>query len=221
MDLPFNTHDFLNVFRAYNTAIWPAQVAAYLIGLVTVGHVIWKTGSSGRLVGIVLALFWLWNGAVYHLIFFSTINAAAIFFGSAFIVQGCLFLIAATGRRRLDVRMGSDAYGITGAVLIAYALAVYPVLGTVLGHGYPYAPVFGVAPCPTTIFTFGLLLWARGRIPAWLLVIPLLWSLVGATAALSLGIREDAGLLVAGLLGTSMILYRSRSAPRRRRAAVM
>jgi hypothetical protein len=71
--------------------------------------------------------------------------------------------------------------------------------------------MFGVAPCPTTIFTFGLLLWTRGRVPGWLLAVPTLWALIGFTAALTLGILEDTGLLVAGLLGTGLLLYRNRT----------
>jgi len=41
---------------------------------------------------------------------------------------------------------------------------------------------------------------------------PLLWSLIGFGAALSLGIREDFGLLVAGALGTVLLIWRDRRA---------
>jgi hypothetical protein len=40
------------------------------------------------------------------------------------------------------------------------------------------------------------------------LVIPLLWALVGSTAAFTLGVVEDYGLLVAGLLGFLLLLFR-------------
>lgn len=71
--------------------------------------------------------------------------------------------------------------------------------------------MFGVAPCPAIIFTFGFLLWTTGRAPSWLLVIPTLWGLIGFTAVLIRGGLEDTGLLVAGLLGTGLLLYRNRS----------
>jgi hypothetical protein len=60
--------------------------------------------------------------------------------------------------------------------------------------------MFGVAPCPTTIFTIGMLLLARGRWIAWLSIIPFLWSLVGLAAALQLGIPEDFVLPLAGVV---------------------
>jgi hypothetical protein len=72
-------------------------------------------------------------------------------------------------------------------------------------------PVFGVAPCPTTIFTFGILLWTTDRVPKYLLVIPLLWALVGTFAALSLGIPEDYALPVAALISLALLIWRDRS----------
>ena len=66
------------------------------------------------------------------------------------------------------------------------------MLGYFLGHRYPAAPSFGL-PCPTTIFTLGLLLWKRDKMPAWLFLIPLLWSAIGFSAALVLGMKEDVG----------------------------
>ena len=106
---------------------------------------------------------------------------------------------------------------VVGGLAVLYAMLVYPLLGIVFGHSFPYAPMFGVAPCPMVIFTFGLLLWTRPRVPRYLLAIPFLWSLLGFSAALSLGIREDFGLLVAGLLGTAIVLWRdAHRAPRAR-----
>jgi uncharacterized protein DUF6064 len=118
-------------------------------------------------------------------------------------------------RDRLGFHARGGAVAIVGGLAVLYALLVYPLLGAVFGHSYPYSPMFGVTPCPLTIFTFGLLLWTRPRVPKYLLVIPLLWSLVGVSPALSLGIREDFGLLVAGLLGTAMVSWRdAHTAPR-------
>jgi Family of unknown function (DUF6064) len=39
-----------------------------------------------------------------------------------------------------------------------------------------------------------------------LLIIPVLWSVIGTSAAFSFGIKEDFGLLVAGTIGTTMII---------------
>ena len=101
-------------------------------------------------------------------------------------------------RKKLSFEYTKSATNNAGIVLIAYALIIYPVLGHNLGHAYPYSPTFGLS-CPTTIFTLGILLFANQKMPMHLLIIPLLWSVIGFTAALSLSIYEDIGLLVAGI----------------------
>lgn len=132
----------------------------------------------------------------------------AYLFSALFVFQGWLFLYEGIVRNRLSFCANQKIYGIIGAILIVYALAIYPLIGYALGRSFPSSPTFGV-PCPTTIFTFGLLLWTNKKFPSSLLIVPILWSLVGTSAALSFGIKEDFGLLVAGMLGTASIIWRN------------
>lgn len=210
MELPFTTDQFLEVFKTYNTTIWPTQIVAYLLGIMAIYLSFRKSSGSNKTISLILASFWLWMGAVYHLTFFSPINTAAYGFGIIFIIQGLLFLGMGAWKDRMKFRLKWDGYGITGAILILYAMLIYPIIGAQLGHGYPYAPMFGVAPCPATIFTFGMLLWTTNKIPWWILLIPALWSVIGFTAAIKLGILEDTGLLVAGILGILFINDKNR-----------
>lgn len=210
MDLPFTVDQFLGVFRDYNHAVWPAQIVAYVLGVAAVLLVLKPIRRSSRIVGMILSAMWVWMGLVYHILFFSEINTAAYGFGAIFLVQGALFLRAAFGRQGLEFTFSASAYGIAGALLIAYALVIYPILGIAFGHAYPYAPVFGVAPCPTTIFTFGLLLWTKRGVSAWLVLIPALWAVIGFMAAVRLGVREDIGLLVAAVLSVGLLMRRRR-----------
>jgi len=215
MQLPFTFDQFLAVFEKYNLAIYPMQIVAYILGISAMVLSCLKLRGSARIINAVLSFFWLWMGAVYHLVYFSPINRAAYVFGVIFIVQGFLFLWYGVAKSRLTFQLEPNAFSVIGAVLIVYALVIYPVIGGVLGHGYPNSPGFGVAPCPTTIFTFGLLLWTTRKIPVPILIIPFLWSLVGFSAALSLGIREDFGLPVAGILGIILIPIHNKRLPRR------
>lgn len=73
-----------------------------------------------------------------------------------------------------------------------------------LGHTYPEKPTVGL-PCPTTIFTFGILLWTAKNIPD-IIRIPLIWTVAGYTAALKPGIKEVTGLLIRGILATTLIV---------------
>ena len=214
MRIPFTVEQFFDIFGTYNTAIWPAQVLAYGLGIVALALAFRESQLSTRIISGILALFWTWMGIFYHIVHFSVINPAAWIFGIAFVLQGLLFLLVGTIFRRPAFRFTLKPLPIVGACFILYATVIYPLLGIGFGHSYPRSPMFGVAPCPTTIFTFGVLLWASKPVPAYLLVIPLLWSIVGMSAAVNLRVPQDYGLVVAGVLGTVLILIQNRQAKR-------
>ena len=209
METPFTAQQFSETFRIYNQAVWPMQIVLYLLSFTAVYFAFKPTPKSGKMISGLLAFFWLWMGVVYHLIYFTTINKAAYLFGAVFIFQAMLFLAFGVFQNKLSFAFRSDGYGITGIILIVFALIIYPVLGYSFGHGYPYSPTFGL-PCPTTIFTFGLLLLCEKRCPLGILVIPFVWSIIGFTAAFNFGIVEDTGLLVSGVLTFIMVIVRNK-----------
>jgi hypothetical protein len=55
-----------------------------------------------------------------------------------------------------------------------------------------------------------MLLWSNRKVPLFIIIIPFLWSLVGLSAALSLGMKEDFGLVIAGMSGFLLIVFRNR-----------
>jgi len=209
--LPFTIDQFFGVFEQYNQAIWPIHIVAYMLGIAAIILTVKKMRYSDQAISVILACFWGWMGIVYHLIYFRTINGAALGFGVLFIIQAIVWLVFGVIRPKLSFQFDTNPYALTGILLIVYAMLVYPILGSLLGHGYPRSPSFGVAPCPTTIFSFGLLLLTNAKVPKSVLVIPFLWSLLGFTASLLLGVREDIGLVVAGVLSVGLLLWRDRT----------
>jgi Family of unknown function (DUF6064) len=208
MTLPFTVEEFLAVFVRYNQAIWPAQVVAYALGFGAVALAFRHRASSGRAISGVLAVFWLVTGALYHLVFFRAINPVATIFSVLFIAQALVFVWLGVVRGALTFAPDRTPRSLIGGVLVLYAMVLYPLLGLAFGHVYPATPVFGVAPCPVTIFTFGVLLWTNARTPKWVLVIPILWAALGLSAATSLGMREDLGLVVAAVVAAALLLSR-------------
>ena len=199
MNLPFTTEQFLQLFADYNNAIGPAPIIGYLLALVALVAIFLKKPWASRYTSTVLGAMWIWNGAIYQIAFFATINPIARVFGGLMILEGLFLIGCGLIRRRLDFRFGSSIQSYFAYGLILYSMVIYSLIGMALGHGYPHSPVFSVAPCPTTIFTFGMLLLIVRPIPWHIVVIPVLWALIGSTAAIKLGIREDTALLV-GLL---------------------
>jgi hypothetical protein len=215
MRIPFTVEQFFSVFEVYNESIWPAQIVAYLLGLAVVVGIASHARWSGRLITATLAVFWIWMGAVYHIIHFSVINPVAWVFGALFILQGVILAVSGVILDRLAFGGTEHKNAAVGALFIAYSMLFYPLLGYAFGHEYPAVPMFGVAPCPATIFTFGVFLFARTGIPWYLFVLPLLWSFVGMSAAINLRVPQDYGLVVAGIIGTIMILANNRKRKRR------
>ncbi len=205
MQFPFTVEEFLNIFKSYNERIFPVQILFYIIAFYCIYLIFKKNKNVNKIISFVLSFFWIWIGIVYQLIYFSRINSAAYAFAALFVIQGLLFAYYGNVKGTLSFSYEKNAFNIVGIVLLLYALIVYPVLNYILGHPYPYEPTFGL-PCPTTIFTFGILLFSNKKIPLVLLIIPLLWSLMGFSAAFNLSIYEDFGLLVSGLLGFGLLI---------------
>ncbi len=215
MSAPFSASDFFDVFARYNTAVWPVQIGLLAVAVALLAVIVRGGRSSARLVYGGLAVLWAWCGAVYHLGYFARLTPMAYAFGALFLVQAALFGRAAVRADGEVMALGLDGRGLLGITLVAYALFFYPLIGSVLGQLYPATPSFGL-PCPLTIFTFGVLTLAVGRVPVHLLVIPCAWALVGISAALNFGVLEDLGLPVAALCGAAAVLAhngRVRAAP--------
>jgi len=209
--LPFSRDAFFALFEQYNSAIWPAQIVAYVLGLAALVLAFRPTFGSDRMIAAILALAWAWNGIAYHVLFFATINFWADGAGVLFILGALVLLFTGAVRGALTFRFRGDAASWIGVALAVFAMVIYPLIGWLLGHGWPRAAMFGVAPTPLTIFTLGMPLLIEGRTPPQLAVIPVVWSLVGGTAAWFLGVTEDLALPVAGLGGLALILWKNRT----------
>jgi hypothetical protein len=202
--LSFSSDEFFELFAVYNRAVWPAVLLAYALGVVSVYLVLKPGPRQGRIVAAILAAMWGWSGIAYHWLYFSTINSAALLFGAAFIVQGIIFLQVAW-RDQLSLAFGGTTRAFVGLALIAYASLVYPVLGLLLGNSLTEVPMFGVTPCPVTIFSFGCLLLTTKPISRRVLVIPVLWAFIGGSAALLLGVWQDWMLPVAAVAALALL----------------
>jgi hypothetical protein len=207
MVLPFTREQFLANFGRYNETVWPLQLvlaALALAGLVG----LFAGGLRGcRFTFAVLGFLWLWMAFVYHAAFFSAINPAAWLFAALFAAGGIAFGWAVRAAAPA-ARPSRGLRAAAGWLLVAYALAGYPAAAHLAGQRYPELPTFGL-PCPTTIFTLGVLLLIAAP-PRRLFVVPLLWSAIGTMGAVQLGIPQDYGLTAAGAIALGFVLTRRR-----------
>jgi hypothetical protein len=194
MRLPFSSEAFFDLFAAYNGALWPVVVALWVASVLAGVWLLSSRRPRGRWISSLLALHWAWSAVAYHVVFFTRINPAAWVFAAMFLLQAALFVWSGVVKSGLSFMQPHAAWRSIGWVLVAYAV-LYPAINAVEHGSLLKVPTFGL-PCPTTIFTAGLLLMApRSRTLA---VVPIVWSVIGGSAAVLFGVTADYALPVAG-----------------------
>jgi hypothetical protein len=196
MQLPFTLEQFLDVFGTYNRTMWPGAAILWLVTLALLVRLLRGDAKASVAFSFLLAAHWVWAGVAYHFAYFSAVNPAAHLFGVVFLIQAALFAWRGGFAGAIKFEPDGSARARVGVGLMVYSL-VYPGLGLAFGLEYPRMPTFGV-PCPSTILTAGALLQVRTPQVRWLAIIPLLWSVVGSSAAFLLGVRADFVLTLAG-----------------------
>jgi hypothetical protein len=209
MNIPFTIDQFFQILRQYNISVFPMQIVLNLLALSAVILALKKKKYSDKYISITLGFLWLWMGIIYHYVFFTKINPAANIFAIFFVLQGLIFIYFGAVKDKLSFGFKKDWIGTIGLVFIIYALIIYPLLGILFGHTYPDNPTFGL-PCPTTIFTFGMLLLALKKVPIYFVAIPFLWAIIGLSAAINIRVYEDFGLIVSGVMGLILILINNK-----------
>ena len=208
MNLTVNLNELMSAFEAYNLAIWPMQVFAYLAGIVALYSSLKRTPFSNNIASGILSFLWLWTGIIFCVFFWGPIYPSAYAFAVLFLAQGLLFLFNAI-KPRVSFHAGRNRFSYVGALFIAYAMIGYPLAGYFLGHTYPRFLPFGLAPCPTAVFTLGMLMLTNKKVPKYILTIPGIWSIAAIVPVIS-GIYEDAGLILAGLVCIPLLFRRDK-----------
>jgi hypothetical protein len=204
MDLPFTRDAFFDVFARYNLAVWPAQYFLLALG-VTVPLTLIGRRRFVTISGTVLGILWMWAAIVYFTMFFSQVTPVAYAYALAFVVEA--LLIVQWSASGLTPHVSSMAERWVAIAAMTYALLLYPVIGLLAGHRYPFNVSFGL-PCPLVILTFGAFALFGGSLPKRLLVVPVLWSMISMSAALQLGVPQDLGLPVAALATIALVAGR-------------
>jgi hypothetical protein len=205
MHLPFTKEQFFDLFAAYNGLLWPALVLLWMASA-AIALRLSVPRPQDRWISALLAGHWLWSALAYHVAFFTHINRAAWLFAALFLGQALLLVRAGIVQRQLSFAPHANRWAPLAWGLIAYSL-MYPVINAIDHLSLLRIPAFGV-PCPTTIFTAGVLMLATPR--SWsLAIVPVIWSVVGGSATVLLGVYADLALPLAGLTLAIFSLQRS------------
>ncbi|MEQ1908341.1 MAG: DUF6064 family protein [Vicinamibacterales bacterium] len=208
MRLPFTREEFFDLLGAYNAALWPAAVALWVASVLAVVWLLSSPRPRDRWLSGLLAVHWAWSAVAYHLAFFTRINPAAWLFAAMFLVEAALFVWHGVIRRQLSFTSRRTTWSPIAWILVGYAL-LYPAINAVQHASVVRIPTFGL-PCPTTILTGGLLMLAAPRLRS-LAIVPVVWSAIGGSAALLLGVSADYALPVTGVVLAVFELQKSKT----------
>jgi len=211
--MPFTPSQFISLFERYNAAVWPLHLVTAAAALAVVALLAARPGrrsdvaASGVLVGfsLIVGVGYFFLGFARHL------SPAGHLFGAIFVFEAALLALAALRPGALTFSAAPGWRNVAGVAVLAYALVGYPVVGLLTGRPPIQSPWLGVVPCPTTIFTIGLLLRSTSRRPALYLVLPIAWALIGTAAAIRFGVIEDLGMTAAALVGLASLLLPRRA----------
>ncbi|MBL1148077.1 MAG: hypothetical protein HND56_11710 [Pseudomonadota bacterium] len=172
--LPF-THDALTaLFHNYNTGIHPAPWVMICGALLALLCLLKPENIGGWAISAILALFWMWTGGVFHMVYFTPLNFMGPVYGFFFLMQAVLFLAVGVVMGKLDFRLEKSLAAALGLLFVVLALVGYPLVEKLTGLANSDLRFAGTAPGPTALFTVGLLLTVKKRKTALLMaLIPL------------------------------------------------
>jgi hypothetical protein len=204
-------NQFLAAFGHADTTAWPMQIVWYAAALAMVGLALGPSRRwSSPLICALAAAYFAWIGIGYFTWLMPGIGLSGAW-AAVFTLQAVLLVVVGIVRRDLVIRPRRDLASGLGATVIAYALIGYPLVGVLGGHALRIVPVFGVSPCASVTFFFGLLLWAVPPALKYLLLVPLAWALNAAPLNMATGVEADYGMLAAALITTGLIIWRDRA----------
>jgi hypothetical protein len=193
-----NAEHFFQRMAEYNNAIWPAQIISYVLAIIIIINSVKQWKVSNEI-----------NTTILAMLFFSKFQTQYYVWGILWILQGIFFIIIGF-KNKFDYKIQKNWYSYAGILFILYALVVYPLIGSFVGHGFPRGPIFGVAPCPVCVFTFGVLLFVDKKVPISVLLFPLLWAILSIYPIIMMGIIADVGEIVVAVIGFTLIVIRNR-----------
>ena len=201
--------EFFDLFGSYNEMYLIVIILTYILAIVALLMVFRKSEHSNRIISLTLTFLWLWIGIVFGVLVFgptpmfiagTEYPGVWYLFGSIFTIHGIILLYFGVIKDTASFTWKPSYRHYIGLIIILFGLILYPLVGVFTGRVFPEYPVFGIAPCPVTLFTIGLLLWSDVKPSLQLMIIPLFWSFMGIFPVLFYGVYADIGTVLAGIV---------------------
>ena len=197
--LLFSPQVYWRLFALENESVWPSQPVVLAAVALLALSLMWGRQPSGRWLGPVLGVAWLWTGWQFVALRYGTVNWVAPTLAWGFYAEAALLVGFGLAGRLVFVQRGRGAW--FGIGLVA-AVLIWPVLAPLDGRPWRETEIIALAPDPTAIATLGLLALAeRSRWTALLCIAPVLWLAVSTLTLVTMGAWQGWVVLAALLAG--------------------
>lgn len=172
----FSDKAYYRQFELYNHAIWPLHLIALVFSFVII-YALWKKPVwAGRVIAALLILSWIWVAWAFLFERFYQIHIVANWYAFGFILQAGLISWYGVIKNQFSLFVQSKFRINIGLVLLFIALIIYPLIAFVTDRSWLQFEMFSLAPDPTVIATFAILLLCK--VSAALYVVPIIWLLI-------------------------------------------
>ena len=178
----FAEFSYYRLFELYNQALWPWHVLPVCAGLLLLYLYKAKLAWSGRVIAVVLFISWLWVAWAFLYQRFYQIHVVANGYALGFVVQAVLIAWYGMLQNHFQIPKDHTRSTKTGLALVLIAVFIYPLIAVFTGRDAWSFEMFGLAPDPTVLATFGMLLMVRAR--WWLYILPVFWSIISGITLL-------------------------------------
>ena len=201
-----NGEGWWSISGAYNNAIFPMQIIAMVTGITLTYFLFAKpNGRTNNLMKAYLAFTFAWDGIVFFLIFGKELPGT--FLGAPLFIVTAVFFVTDIFTKKTEFKLPDARWHKYLTIFWILCAFLYPLIGLPLGHHYPRSCMFGVFPCPTTVFALALLAAAIPKVDKKIYILLLVWALPSIGKCFGvLDLYEDCILFVAGVYGLTVLV---------------
>jgi len=201
-----NGEDWWSTSGTYNIAIFPMQIIAMVTGITLTYFLFAKPNAkTNNLMKAYLAFTFAWNGIVFFLIYGKELPGT--FLGAPLFIITAVLFAADILTKKTEFKLPDARWHNCLTVFWILCAFLYPLIGLPLGHYYPKTCIFGVFPCPTTVFALALLAAATPKVDKKAYTLLLIWALPSIGKCFgALDLQEDCILFIAGVYGLIMLV---------------
>lgn len=187
---PYNRTVYFDMLGEYNRTLWPVHFFVMFFGLYLIFILIKEKKRLFKIVLPILGMAWMISGWQFFIETYSSINWAGTYFGYLFIIQGVLLILSGLIFNLSVTQSLIFKLKRVMPMVLLVCLLMYPLSGLWDGRKWQELEYFALTPEATLIFSMIFLLLINERIKYLLIIVPIIWSVISISFAITLDLSK-------------------------------